>query len=145
LGKLGPGPTWSRPNAYIKPFWPERAGARRCSRWAIATWGNHYASHAEIISTPTTLCITMAGLIDYESAAFVEFGGISLHAIRLEEVAMGETITVIGFGLLGLLSVKSLKANGHRVSKMYYDLGRCRLAQGQWGYLTHWPKHRCIG
>ena len=99
----------------------------------VACAGSHYPSHAEIISMPGTLCVPMAGPVDYESAAFVVLGGISVHAIRMAEVALGETVAVIGLGLLGLLSVQILKANGCRVIGMDLDPGRCRLAKEQWG------------
>ena len=95
----------------------------------IACAGSNYASHAEIISMPTTLCVSIPDNVSYESAAFVALGGISLHAVRTAEVLMGETIAVIGLGLLGLLAVQILKANGCHVIGMDLDPNRCRLAQ----------------
>lgn len=95
----------------------------------VACAGSYYASHAEILSMPGTLCVPMDDSVDYESTAFVALGGISLHAIRMAEVALGETVAVVGLGLLGLLSVQILKANGCRVIGMDLDPSRCRLAQ----------------
>ena len=95
----------------------------------VACAGSQYASHAEIISMPSTLCVPIAGSVDYESAAFVALGGISLHAIRMAEATLGETVAVIGLGLLGLLCVQILKANGCRVVGMDLHPSRCLLAQ----------------
>jgi polar amino acid transport system substrate-binding protein len=78
---------------------------------------------------PNTLFVPIPDNVSYESAAFVALGAISLHAIRTAEVLVGETIAVIGLGLLGLLAVQILKANGCHVIGMDIDPSRCQLAQ----------------
>ena len=51
-------------------------------------------------------------------------GAICLHGIRTAEVALGDTVAVIGLGLLGQITVQLLKAAGCRVFGM--DLLRQR-------------------
>src|SRR5271156_6803743 len=62
--------------------------------------------------------------VSYEEAAFGTVGAICLHGIRTAEVALGDTVAVIGLGLLGQITAQLLKAAGCRVFGM--DLLRQR-------------------
>jgi predicted dehydrogenase/threonine dehydrogenase-like Zn-dependent dehydrogenase len=62
--------------------------------------------------------------VSYEEAAFGTVGAICLHGIRTAEVTLGDTVAVIGLGLLGQITVQLLKAAGCRVFGM--DLLRQR-------------------
>lgn len=95
----------------------------------VACTGSTFASHAEIVSVPHTLCVPVPDGVDGESAAFVALGGIALHAVRVSGAALGENVAVIGLGLLGLLAVQLLKATGCRVLGTDPDPGRCDLAR----------------
>lgn len=95
----------------------------------VACTGSTYASHAEVVSVPHNLCVPIPDNVDDESAAFVALGGIALHAVRVSGAALGETIAVIGLGLLGLLAVQLLKATGCQVLGTDPDPARCSLAR----------------
>ena len=56
--------------------------------------------------------------VSYEEAAFGTLGAICLHGIRTAEVTLGDTVAVIGLGLLGQITVQLLKAAGCRVFGM---------------------------
>ncbi|MFZ0227859.1 MAG: bi-domain-containing oxidoreductase, partial [Mycobacterium sp.] len=56
--------------------------------------------------------------VSYEEAAFGTVGAICLHGIRTAEVSLGDTVAVIGLGLLGQITVQLLKAAGCRVLGM---------------------------
>src|SRR5271156_6698711 len=62
--------------------------------------------------------------VSYEEAAFGTLGAVCLHGIRTAEVALGDTVAVIGLGLLGQITAQLLKAAGCRVFGM--DLLRQR-------------------
>jgi len=70
------------------------------------------------------------GKVSYEEAAFGTVGAICLHGIRTAEVALGDTVAVIGLGLLGQITVQSLKAAGCRVFGMDLLQQRAGLAIG---------------
>ena len=55
-------------------------------------------------------------------------GAICLHGIRTAEVALGETVAVIGLGLLGQITVQLLKIAGCRVLGMDLVEERAALA-----------------
>jgi predicted dehydrogenase/threonine dehydrogenase-like Zn-dependent dehydrogenase len=65
-----------------------------------------------------------------EEAAFGTVGAICLHGIRTAEVTLGDTVAVIGLGLLGQITVQLLKAAGCRVFGLDLLRQRADLAIG---------------
>ncbi|BCA57128.1 putative Oxidoreductase, alcohol dehydrogenase-like protein [Nitrospira sp. KM1] len=94
----------------------------------VACAGQNYASHAEIISVPTHLCVKLPDGIAFEDAAFVTLGAIALQGVRQAKPSLGERIAVIGLGLLGQLTVQLLKACGCVVLASDPDVSRRNLA-----------------
>jgi len=78
---------------------------------------------------PHNLLAPLPENVDFESAAFTTLGAISMHGFRLAEAQIGETVAVIGLGLLGLLATSIAQAAGCRVLGMDLDPRRVRLAQ----------------
>ncbi|WP_046743493.1 bi-domain-containing oxidoreductase [Kordia zhangzhouensis] len=76
--------------------------------------------HAEFVSVPQNLVAHIPDTISDDEAAFTVIGSIGLQGIRLVNPTMGETIVVIGLGLIGLLTAEMLVANGCKV--IGYDL-----------------------
>ncbi|MDQ1638095.1 MAG: hypothetical protein QOF62_1434 [Pyrinomonadaceae bacterium] len=100
-----------------------RAGDR------VACAGTDYASHAEVISVPRNLCVRLPDELSFEEAAFGTVGAIALQGVRLAEPTLGESVVVIGLGLVGQLTVQLLKANGCRVFGVDVDEARVKLAR----------------
>jgi len=86
-------------------------------------------NHAEVVRVPKNLCVKIPDNVDDESAAFTVLGAIGLQGIRLIQPTMGECFVVTGLGLIGLLCVQMLRANGCRVLGMDFDSKKCDLAQ----------------
>ena len=84
--------------------------------------------HAEIVAVPRNLCARIPDEVDDESAAFTVISAIALQGIRLIKPTLGETIVVTGLGLIGLMAVQLLRANGCRVIGIDYDSKRLRMA-----------------
>ncbi|MGH1384897.1 bi-domain-containing oxidoreductase [Kordia sp.] len=76
--------------------------------------------HAEFVSIPQNLVAHIPDNITDDEAAFTVIGSIGLQGIRLINPTMGETIVVVGLGLIGLLAAEMLIANGCKV--IGYDL-----------------------
>lgn len=85
--------------------------------------------HAEIVAVPRNLCAKIPDEVDDESAAFTVIGAIALQGIRLIKPTLGETVAVTGLGLIGLVAVQLLRANGCRVIGIDYDSKRLALAE----------------
>jgi predicted dehydrogenase/threonine dehydrogenase-like Zn-dependent dehydrogenase len=91
----------------------------------IACAGAGYAVHAEFACVPRMLVAKIPGNtetsphasypVSYEEAAFATVGAICLHGMRTAEVTLGDTVAVIGLGLLGQITVQLLRAAGCRV------------------------------
>jgi len=85
--------------------------------------------HAEVVRVPKNLVASIPDGVDNESAAFTVIGAIAMQGIRLVNPTVGETVVVTGLGLIGLLTVQILKANGCRVLGIDFDSAKCELAR----------------
>jgi predicted dehydrogenase/threonine dehydrogenase-like Zn-dependent dehydrogenase len=81
----------------------------------VTICGAGFANHAQINIVPSKLCHVIPPEVQNEQAAMVAIGGIALHAIHQAELTNGETVLVIGYGLIGRLLVKFLIAYGYQV------------------------------
>ena len=96
----------------------------------VACAGAGFAVHAEVACVPRLLVakIPQGGQVSSEEAAFGTVGAICLHGIRTAQVSLGDTVAVIGLGLLGQVTVQLLKAAGCRVFGMDLLPERVQLA-----------------
>ena len=60
--------------------------------------------------------------------AFTVLASVGLQGVRLLKPTLGENIVVFGLGLIGLMTIQILKANGCRVLGVDFDSVRCELA-----------------
>jgi predicted dehydrogenase/threonine dehydrogenase-like Zn-dependent dehydrogenase len=91
--------------------------------------------HAEMVSVPTNLAALVPDSVSDEEAAFTVVGAIGLQGIRLLQPTLGERIVVSGLGLIGLLAVQMLRANGCEVLGIDFDPKKTALA-AQFGAAT---------
>jgi predicted dehydrogenase/threonine dehydrogenase-like Zn-dependent dehydrogenase len=94
----------------------------------VACAGGGYASHAEVIFVPRNLCCRLPEGVSQESACYTTVGAIALQGIRQADPRLGETVAVIGLGLVGQLTVQLLKAAGCQVLGIDIDAAACELA-----------------
>lgn len=85
--------------------------------------------HAEYVSVPQNLCAKIPQNVSDEDAAFTVLGAIALQGIRLVQPTLGEVVVVSGLGMVGLMTVQLLKANGCRVIGLDYNAQRLALAK----------------
>jgi predicted dehydrogenase len=90
--------------------------------------------HAEFVCVPKNLVAHIPENVSDEEAAFTVVGSIGLQGIRLLNPTLGETVVVIGLGLIGLLTAQLLKANGCRVIGSDLDEEKLALAE-KWGII----------
>lgn len=96
----------------------------------VANNGNH----AEYVCVPKNLVVKIPDNVTDEQAAFTVIGSIGLEGIRLLKPELGETIVVIGLGLIGLIVAQLLRANGCRVIGVEFDQAKLDLA-AKWGVI----------
>jgi predicted dehydrogenase/threonine dehydrogenase-like Zn-dependent dehydrogenase len=85
--------------------------------------------HAEMVAVPVNLCAKVPDTVADEAAAFTVLGAVALQGIRLVQPTLGETVVVTGLGLIGLVTVQLLKAQGCRVLGLDFDADKLALAQ----------------
>ena len=85
--------------------------------------------HAEVVAVSVNLCAKVPDAVDDEAAAFTVLGAIALQGIRLVQPTLGETVVVTGLGLIGLVTVQLLKAQGCRVLGLDFDADKLALAR----------------
>ncbi|MFM2056667.1 MAG: hypothetical protein RLY71_1052 [Pseudomonadota bacterium] len=85
--------------------------------------------HAEMVAVPVNLCAKVPDSVADEAAAFTVLGAIALQGIRLVQPTLGEVVVVTGLGLIGLVTVQLLKAQGCRVLGLDFDADKLALAR----------------
>ncbi len=95
----------------------------------VACAGAALANHAEINAVPKNLCVRAPAGVGDEDASFVTLGAIALQGVRQAAPTLGEIVVVMGLGLIGLLTVQILKANGCRVIGFDPNPSRAALAK----------------
>lgn len=96
--------------------------------------------HAEFVCVPKNLVTHIPDNVSDEEATFTVIGSIGLQGIRLLSPTLGETVVVVGLGLIGLLTAQLLVANGCRVIGSDIDEKKLALAK-EWGIIPFNPIH----
>mgnify|MGYP006123382135 CR=1 FL=1 len=91
----------------------------------VASNGNH----AEVVNVPENLVALIPNDVSFEHASFTVIGAIALQGIRLAKLNYGETVVVIGLGLIGLITVQLLKSSGCEVIGFDFDDNKVELAK----------------
>lgn len=86
--------------------------------------------HADVVLVPGNLCARIPDAVSDEAAAFTVVASIGLQGLRLAQPTLGESFVVTGVGLIGLLTVQLLIAQGCRVLAVDFDPAKLSLAAG---------------
>ena len=81
----------------------------------VACGGGTFANHAEFNFVPRNLAVHIPPSVSSVSASLATIGAIALQGFRQAEVKIGETMAVIGAGLIGVLTIQIARAAGCRV------------------------------
>ena len=84
--------------------------------------------HAEVVCVPKNLATHIPENVSDEEATFTVVGAIALQGIRLANPTLGETVAVIGLGLIGQLTAELLQANGCEVLAFDFDQSKIDIA-----------------
>ncbi|KJS18994.1 MAG: dehydrogenase [Hoeflea sp. BRH_c9] len=85
--------------------------------------------HADFVAVGPKLCARIPDSVSDEAASFTVLGAIALQGIRLANPTLGECVAVTGLGLIGLIAVQLLRAQGCRVLGIDPDPARVALAR----------------
>ena len=75
-------------------------------------YGGEGAGHGETINVGRNLVARVPDAVDFRSACFTTLGAIAMNAVRLAEIGVGETVAVIGLGIVGQLISQLVRCQG---------------------------------
>ncbi|MEW5873779.1 MAG: bi-domain-containing oxidoreductase [Candidatus Zixiibacteriota bacterium] len=107
----------------------------------VAAAGQNLASHAELTNVPVNLVCRLPESVGFDEGAFVAVGAIALHGVRTGSPLIGETVAVVGLGLLGQLTARILSAQGCRVIGIDPSDSRRRAAESNVHLMTAAPEN----
>ena len=65
-----------------------------------------------MVYVPRNLVVSLPTNLTFSEGAFVTVGSIALHGVRQAGLSVGETVCVIGMGLVGQITSQICKASG---------------------------------
>jgi predicted dehydrogenase/threonine dehydrogenase-like Zn-dependent dehydrogenase len=95
----------------------------------VACGGGGWANHAEIVAVPRTLAVPVPEGVGLDAAAYATVGAVALHGVRQSGAAIGESVGVIGLGLVGQLAIRILRAAGCHAVGVDLDHAATELAR----------------
>lgn len=94
----------------------------------VCAIGESIATHAEYNVVSRNLVARVPAGVSLEAASSTAIGAIALQSIRQAALELGETVAIIGLGLLGQFLVQLCRTNGCRVMGVDLDSAKCELA-----------------
>ncbi len=86
---------------------------------------------AEYVVVPQRIAYHLPDALAFQEAAMLEAVSVALHGVRVSEMKGGETVLVIGAGMIGLLTLQAARAAGaSRVLVADIDQSRLKRAEG---------------
>lgn len=94
----------------------------------VACAGAGIANHAEVISVPVNLAVKVPANLGLDEACTVTLGSIAMQGVRRAQPTLGETIVVVGLGVLGQIAAQLLSTSGCHVIGVDTDQNRINMA-----------------
>ncbi|ABU81810.1 bi-domain-containing oxidoreductase [Ignicoccus hospitalis] len=98
---------------------------------AVAIAGVGFASHAELNATPRRLAVKIPEGLGLKEASTVALGAIALQGIRRAELHQGDSVAIIGLGLIGNLAAQIAKSYNLKVVGFDINDKRVELARSK--------------
>lgn len=95
----------------------------------VACAGAGYANHCEVNYIPRNLAVRVPDNVSLDAASLTTIGAIALQGLRQSDVRLGETVAIIGTGLVGLLALQLSKAAGCHTLALDIDEQRVETAR----------------
>jgi predicted dehydrogenase/threonine dehydrogenase-like Zn-dependent dehydrogenase len=92
-------------------------------------YGGEGTGHGETILVGSNLVVPVPESVPFEHACFATLGSIALNSVRIAQLGIGETVAVLGLGLVGQLIVQLAKLQGATVLAVDLKEQRVELAR----------------
>jgi len=94
----------------------------------VACAGAGYANHCQVNFIPRNLAVKVPESVPLDAASLTTIGAIAMNGLRQAQVSFGETVVVIGAGLVGVLTIQLARAAGCRVIAIDRNPARAQKA-----------------
>ncbi len=81
----------------------------------VACYGSPFVRHAELLKVPKHLVVPLPEQVDAQEAAHIGLGAIAIHALRQADLRFGESVLVVGLGILGQMVCQIAQASANIV------------------------------
>jgi predicted dehydrogenase len=92
-------------------------------------YGGEGTGHGETINVGRNLLARIPDNVSFQEACFTTLGAIAMNSVRLSEINIGDTVAVIGLGLIGQLVAQLVRCQGGVVIAIDLDAKRVAMAK----------------
>jgi predicted dehydrogenase/threonine dehydrogenase-like Zn-dependent dehydrogenase len=92
-------------------------------------YGGEGTGHGETILAGRHLVVPVPDEVPFEHACFTTLGSIALHSVRVAQLELGDTVVVLGLGLVGQLVAQLARLHGAHVIAVDLNARRVELAR----------------
>ena len=92
-------------------------------------YGGEGTGHGETINVGRNLVARVPDAVSFQEACFTTLGAIAMNSVRLAEINIGDTVAVIGLGIVGQLVAQLVRCQGGVVIAIDLDKKRVDLAR----------------
>ena len=92
-------------------------------------YGGEATGHGETVQAGRKLVVRVPDSVPFEHACFTTLGSIALNAVRIAGVGLGDTVAIVGLGLVGQLCAQLARLQGAEVVGVDLRAERIELAQ----------------
>ncbi len=92
-------------------------------------YGGEGTGHGETINVGRNLIARLPDAVSFQEACFTTLGAIAMNSVRLSEINIGDTVAVIGLGIVGQLVSQLVRCQGGVVIAIDLDKRRVEMAQ----------------
>jgi predicted dehydrogenase/threonine dehydrogenase-like Zn-dependent dehydrogenase len=107
----------------------------------VACAGAGHANHCEVNFIPRNLMARVPANVSLEAACLTTIGAVAMQGLRQAQITFGETVAVIGAGLVGVLTIQLARAAGCRVVALDTNPSRAEFAKLMGAELALIPGH----
>jgi len=95
----------------------------------FVAFGGEGSGHGETVVAGRNLVVPLPEGVPLEHGPFATLGSIALHAVRIANIGLGETVVVIGLGIVGQLIAQLARLQGGSVIAIDLKAERIELAK----------------
>ena len=78
-------------------------------------YGGEGTGHGETITTGRNLVARVPDNVEFDQACFATLGSIALNAVRIANLSLGDSVVIVGLGLVGQLAAQLARLQGGMV------------------------------